>query len=325
MVIKGDSKGAETLLVSVVICTHNRARYLRETIRSLASQTLRRECFEILVVDNASTDETRCTVLEELSHVKNIRYIYEPVLGLAHARNTGWRNAKGQYVAYLDDDGLACQTWVERIVEAFATVNPAPGCVGGRVDPIWESPPPAWISDDLASLLAVVNWSHRPIFLSGEQYLAGVNMAFPRALLAELDGFHPGVDRLGKKLLSNGDILIERLLEAKGYGIFYDPNILVRHFVPKLRTTKKWLLKRSYWQGVSDVVMDQVLHPVTRRSLLKSISRDAHDLVIVLTGGNHHFRKAYWHIVQLRFRDFAYCYFIFGKIKQEIGYALGLK
>lgn len=132
--------------LSVIICTFNRAHYLRKAIHSLLKQTLPPETFEILVVDNGSTDETCQMMTEEFDSVTNLRYLYEPTPGLSHARNTGWKHAQGDYVAYLDDDAIAVSDWCHNILNVFKSYEIRPGCVGGRVAPIWESSCPHWVS-----------------------------------------------------------------------------------------------------------------------------------------------------------------------------------
>lgn len=308
--------------ISAIICTHNRAEYLSKAVDSLGNQTLNQQLYEILVVDNASTDNTKAYVSKERGVTLNLRYIYEPIPGLNHARNAGWRNARGDFVAYLDDDAIASPTWLETIVNVFNTVIPTPGCVGGRVDPVWGSPPPSWLSDQLIGYLAVVNWSAKPIVLDETRYIAGVNMAFPKHLLAQVGGFQTGIDRVGAKLLSNGDILVERLIRAKGYDCFYHPEIAVQHYVPASRLTKKWFLTRGYWQGVSDVILDQVLIPAKRFSFLKSAITDATELARILTGGYLSPKRTYWHFTNIKFQDWIRFYYILGKIRQKLDYSL---
>jgi len=177
-----------TVRISAVICTFNRADYLGKAVNSLVDQTLSKEEYEILVVDNGSIDNTRKVALEEFSHVQNLRYLYEPILGLSQARNTGWRNAKGEYVAYLDDDAIASPRWLEAILDVFETVKPEPGCLGGKVEPIWEAPQPLWLPDSLLASLSFVDWSENPCNLDHKQWLVGTNIAFPKYLLKAAGG-----------------------------------------------------------------------------------------------------------------------------------------
>lgn len=271
--------------ISAIICTHNRANYLIKAIKSLIEQTLSEGDYEIIVVDNASLDDTKQIVQNDFLGVLNLRYSYEPRLGLCYARNTGWKNANGQYVAYLDDDAIACENWLENIISVFKTVKPTPGCVGGRIVPIWESPRPIWLDDCKMGFLAILDWSTNPIYLDEHQYLAGVNFAFPRRLLELIGGFDVRMDRQGKNLLSNGDILAERQIEAKGYRCYYDPHIIVRHHVPVSRLSQKWFVHRAFWQGVSDIKMQQILCPKKTRELLREAIAEACKIVKEICGG----------------------------------------
>ena len=241
--------------ISAVICTRNRAEYLRKAIRSLVEQSLPAGEYEILVVDNASTDDTPRVTCEEFKDVPNLRYIHEPIVGLSQARNTGWRNARGRYVAYLDDDATACFRWLEVALEAFRTVKPAPGCVGGKIDPVYPETPPAWIQGNLLHGLAAADWCDTPSVLGDTQWLGGGNCAYPRSLLAEAGGFSTALGRKDKNLLSNEEMLLHREIKSRGYICYYHPEMLIHHHVPAERLTKRWILRRAYWQGVSDAVL----------------------------------------------------------------------
>lgn len=244
-----------TIQISAVICTFNRDSYLRKAIQSLVDQTLDADAYEILIVDNRSTDNTKKVVTEEFSHLSNLRYLYEPIQGLSQARNTGWQNASGEYIAYLDDDAIAFPQWLEKIVEVFETVRPQPGGVGGKVEGIWEIPRPSWLSDQLLAHLTVVDWSDRPITLNEQQFLAGANMAFSKHILEKIQGFRVELGRKGNRLLSNEDLLLRNQLDEMGYSCFYHPEISVQHHIPKSRLNQRYFINRLYWQGVSNAIL----------------------------------------------------------------------
>lgn len=243
------------ILISAIICTHNRATYLAKAIQSLMDQRMPKDKYEIIVVDNCSTDSTK-EVVAQFVGTNNIRYVYESNLGLSFARNTGWRNARGRYVAYLDDDAIACQGWLEKISEVFETVKPKPGCVGGRVEPVWESARPGWLSDWLLHGLAIIDWKtpHVLTNLSAE-WLVGANIAFPVEILQCVGGFTSNLDRVGNNLLSSGDVFLEKQIMKMGYSCFYHPDIVVGHHIFGSRLNQSWFIRRYYWQGVSDAVM----------------------------------------------------------------------
>jgi glucosyl-dolichyl phosphate glucuronosyltransferase len=242
-------------LISVVICTHNRAKYLGGSIKSVLDQSSDVP-FELIVVDNASSDGT-AAVVRPFVEAGRLQYAVEPELGLSRARNTGRRLAKGRYIAYLDDDAIAMPGWLNAIPRAFAIASKV-GVVGGRVDPMWEAVRPAWLSDDLAMGLAVVNWSDEPRLLQdiGREWLVGANVAFDADVLDALGGFDASLGRSGNRLLSGEEIVLQRRAIERGCTCVYYPAMHVRHVISASRMHKGWFRRRYFWQGVSDAVME---------------------------------------------------------------------
>lgn len=274
-----------TINISAIICTHNGQKVLRKAIQSLVDQTLDKKKYEIIVVDNASTDGSR-EITRQFETERNLRYFHEPKLGLSHARNTGWQQAEGEIIAYLDDDAVACPKWLERIVGVFADV-PDAGVVGGRVEPIWEADPPPWINTFMQRFLSILDWSDIPITLGGEKYLVGANIAFPRKMLQEFSGFPTDLGRKGGNLISNEEIELIRMIKGKGRVVFYHPEISVKHLVPAARLNAKWFRKRWFAQGISDAVVycrENVSAGREKRilalRLLKYILKKPHHLII---------------------------------------------
>jgi glucosyl-dolichyl phosphate glucuronosyltransferase len=237
--------------ISAVICTFNRSSYLRKAIQSLIDQTLVESEYEILVVDNCSTDNTQQMVSEEFGTVENLHYIYESKIGLSTARNTGWKAAKGKYIAYLDDDAIAAPHWLETLIYDFDHVTPQPACIGGKIDPIWEAERPKWLPDKLLPYLTILDWSNEPSMIDESKYIAGANMAFTEQALALVNGFQTKFGRKGKKLLSNEELVLQNQLRKYGFNIYYDPKAMVRHHIVIDRLHQQWFVKRTYWQGVS--------------------------------------------------------------------------
>jgi len=238
---------------SVILCTHNRANRLAGAVGSAIDQDEDPDIFEILVVDNASTDATRSTVE---SFGSRVRYVHEPRLGLAHARNTGWRHAQGEVAAYLDDDAVADAGWLRAILAAFGRAR-SPGCAGGPVRPMWEAPRPPWLADELLTSLTILDWPGGPHAITDlrAEWLAGANLAVGRALLETIGGFVEGLDRSGTRLLSSGDVYLQKQIAARGGIIWYDPAIAVTHAVPESRLTRAWFRERYWAQGLSDAMM----------------------------------------------------------------------
>jgi glycosyltransferase involved in cell wall biosynthesis len=247
-----------TLPLSVILCTLNRAELLQEALLSLIGQDFPQSDYEIVVVDNGSTDRT-AEAVRELQDRAPIRYVREERMGLCIARNTGWQAARGRIIAFFDDDARARPGWLAAIRDAFGR-NPGIGVVGGRVDPIWQGVRPPWLADAISGSLTILDWGPSEKIIKDIRctWLAGANMAVPKALLTEIGGFHPWLDRAGKNLLSSGDVFLQKELMRRGYQCLYVPTIAIEHLVPSSRLGQDWFLRRFYWQGVSDAVMQLI-------------------------------------------------------------------
>lgn len=249
----------------MAICTHNRAEYLGKALESLCAQTLSTRDFEVIVVDNASTDATPAIVERFKPRLGSLRYLFASELGLSRARNVALREARAPHIAFLDDDAIASPDWLAGLLAAFEAMQPSPACVGGRIEPIWEARRPEWLADSLLAYLTVVDWSKEPMVLDPwRQYVAGANMAFLTTALRGVGGFNPGLGRVGNKLLSGEELHVQRLLFAAGHQIYYDPRASVGHHVPVSRLTREWFMQRAYSEGVSAAVMRTVMEKLSR-------------------------------------------------------------
>lgn len=251
--MSGDASASP--VISIILCTHNRVDYLRTAIASIIEQGETVQPYELLLVDNCSSDGTP-DLGKALAGRGQLRYLHEPQLGLCYARNCGWREARGEFVAYFDDDAIAEPGWIDAIATAFA-FSPAPGVVGGKVEPIWEAARPAWLSDNIALSLTIVDWADHPKYIPDVrvEWLVGANMAVPRRILDEIGGFDVRLDRIGANMLSGGDVFLQNAIIERGYPCLYHPAMAIRHLASRARLNKRWFERRYYWQGISDAVM----------------------------------------------------------------------
>jgi glucosyl-dolichyl phosphate glucuronosyltransferase len=229
---------------------------LRPAVHSVLSQASNGPSAEVIIVDNGSTDSTADFARSLCSAFPDVKYLFEPSLGLSHARNSGLHAAQGQYVAFLDDDAIANDGWLSQIPKAFETGGEDIACVGGKVEPIWEKPRPTWLHDDLLSYVGALDYFHTPVRMSENTGPFGCNVILRRDVLLRTGGFSTALGRKGASLLSNEEFLIYRQLRELGFGIYYDPKICIRHRVHADRVTKAWFKRRAYWQGVSDSILD---------------------------------------------------------------------
>lgn len=243
--------------ISVVICTYNRAALLSESIAAIASQDFPSHDFEVLVVDNNSTDNTR-RIVEDLScnSIVDIRYLFECRQGLSFARNTGVEHSKGEIVAFVDDDIDANEGWLGAIVAAFS--SPDVACAGGPIRPVWLIERPAWLTEEWYAYLSVSEFESarsRGEFI-GPDYPWGANIAFRRSVLDEVGGFPTNLGRIGYNLLSGEEVALCMKIEEQGGRIAFAPDAVIHHKIQPERLSKRWYYRRTYWQGRSQAVLD---------------------------------------------------------------------
>jgi glycosyltransferase involved in cell wall biosynthesis len=244
--------------ISAIICTHNRDTYLGAAIDSLLEQDFTGE-FEVIVVDNASTDSTREVVEARLPHSR-LQYIYEPVVGLSVARNTGARVAHSPVLAYLDDDAVASKQWLRVLHEAYES-NERLAIAGGKVTLLWavDTTPPPWLSDNLAGNLGAYDLGEQIVYIDRPGLTPrGLNYSIRRAFLNQVGGFDLNLGRVGKNLLSNEELRMTELALEKGWQVAYLPDALVAHNVAPERLHQSWFLSRGWWQGISECYREQL-------------------------------------------------------------------
>jgi glycosyltransferase involved in cell wall biosynthesis len=199
--------------VSVIICTHDRAKLLRRALRSLARQTLAPDQFEVIVVDDGSQDDTAqvCDALR--SELANLRYVTTGAnIGLAAARNVGVAAAGGDYILFTDDDCIAQSDWVERMRARLGKEAIVAGAVGTPSRPYLK------LCHNVAQFYGFMP-CHEP---GPKRFIAGANMGFRRSILDELPGFDQSL-RYGE------DIALILQAQGRGYRPCFAPDAIVTH------------------------------------------------------------------------------------------------
>jgi len=228
------------VIISAIICTCNRAQYLQKAIESLGNQSLPKRQYEIIIVDNASTDQSKQIVADFQSLCSNITYVYEPIPGVSQARNAGLKSATAKYVSFLDDDAIASREWLSEIITAFENISPRPVCVGGRVLPIWEIEKPPWFPEQFIGSLSLLDKGDTPRFLRDNEIVVGTNMAYDKEVLNQVGGFNPDL------LLYSDEVYVQDQIITRGWPRYYQPAASVEHLVPRGRLTKNYICKRKY-------------------------------------------------------------------------------
>jgi glycosyltransferase involved in cell wall biosynthesis len=246
-----------TVSLSLIVPTVNRAGLLAESLRSFRNQSLHPSRYEIVVVDNNSTDNTRAVVSSVLQDVTcRWRYVFEPHLGLHWARNRGILEASGEVVVFGDDDIVAEPTWLEHLAGEF-DADTSVGVVGGRVKPLWDETPPAWIYDygdeRVHPVFAYLDYGDRRLELISE-YVFGCNFAIRRNLAIEVGGSFPDTfPRHLRHLSGTGEnAMIDRARELR-YKVLYSPAALVHHHADAQRANLRYFVERYRRWAIEDV------------------------------------------------------------------------
>lgn len=258
---------ADAVDATVLICTFNRHRLLGETLDTIAAMHVDPAIvWEVVVVDNNSSDETRAVVEGRAADCPvPLRWIFEGRQGKAHALTTGIAASRGAVVALTDDDVRIPAAWLDAALRPLLA-HPDVDYTGGPVRPIWEVEPPAWTAGNPGILwgpLALLDYGVTEfVFEDRLRIPLGVNMAVRRSLIDRVGGFHPLLERSGESLMGQGQAeFFFRTRRAGGRGL-YVPAMMLWHIVPASRLTLAYYRRWWYWKGVARARMSDV-HPVT--------------------------------------------------------------
>jgi glycosyltransferase involved in cell wall biosynthesis len=239
-------------MISVVICTFNRAALLQKAIESIIDQTLSKSDYEIIIVDNNSQDCTLDLLKEIQFNISQpkIKFVTEVKQGLAFARNTGVRHSQGTYVAFMDDDACADSKWLETALDLFKNIQPIPIVLGGPILPFYDSIKPSWFKDSYESR----TWGDKSRFLKPPESFSGSNMIFRKEIIDKYGGFNEKVGMTGD-YISVGEETDLFINLWSNYGdslpMFYSPDLIIYHIVEQYKMTVGYQLKRAFASGQS--------------------------------------------------------------------------
>jgi glycosyltransferase involved in cell wall biosynthesis len=298
---------------SVIIPTLNRCELLKKTIISLVNQVFDCTKFEIIIIDNGSTDATKSVVNELINKYPHyiIRYIYDNIPGLLTGRHRGAKEAKSDILVFVDDDIEATPGWLQVICEAFK--NPDVHLVGGKCLPIYDVPPPEWEK---------YLWSHNndlkmcgcySLIDQGDMqkdthpnYIFGLNFSIRKQTLFDLGGFHPDcVPKRLQKYQGDGETGLTMKFAKKNLRAVYEPEALVYHHVTQERLTMEYLENRMYFQGVCNsysLVRNKGKLMIAYISLKEKVKRRIKAFLMCSNDGSSHVFTSEVHELRERMR-----------------------
>ena len=239
--------------ITAIICTYNRADLLRECLETLTRQTAAPDTFEVLTVNNNSSDTTPDVGSDFSERYPHFRMVTETKQGLSHARNRGYQEAAGEWVLYLDDDAIFPENLIERALWLIDQHDYQ--MFGGAILPWYRHGKPEWYQDRYVD--------HRPppiksiTTLGPNQFAFGGLMLIHKPLL-ERYGFDPKLGMTGDQVAYGEEIHLQIQLRKEGVRIGYDPELLIYHLVPPHKLNVDWILKTAFARGRDNIVTKKI-------------------------------------------------------------------
>lgn len=259
--------------LDVVICTFENAAMLDLVLASLEAQDAPPELWTVLVVDNNSRDDTSDVIERHLhaGRIPGLRRVAELTQGLTPARLCGVSSTSAPWIAFVDDDCILDPGWVTGALD-FARTHADCAGFGGRVVPTYLAQPPA-VVETYGWAFAEQDFGETPVPVDG---LVGAGMVVSRAALRQ-SGWESGpyfADRIGRKLVSGGDVEIALRLAGTGRALWYTPACALRHMIPAHRTAMPYLLRILRGLGVSESLAHALTWHGSRCAWARAAARD---------------------------------------------------
>ncbi len=247
-------------MISVIIPTFNRSAQLTTTLDSIARQSLSEKAYEIIIIDNGSTDDTGEVIRKFIQSYPGhtIKSFYDNTPGLLTGRHLGAKMAEGDILTYADDDIKASENWLATVVEIFE--DEATQLAGGKCLPTFEIDPPNWVIDfyienpegKMLPDLSLCDFGDEIKTIS-PMYIWGLNFSIRKKALYELGGFHPdNISPAYQMFQGDGETGLALKAIERNYKCIYHPQNLVHHQVPKSRMSIEYFDKRYFYQGICD-------------------------------------------------------------------------
>lgn len=259
--------------ISICICTHNRSDLLSVLLCKLERMTVPGNIMtDVLIVDNLSTDDTRKVSSRFVEgNPGRFRYVFEDKLGLSNARNRGLLESTSEIIAFLDDDALPRDGWLEGLLEGYAEGNDV-GVVGGQILLALPSfAAPLWFKKTLYCYFSEKE-IHENSIVTCERitdYPYGANISFRRTLARDCGGFNSKLGRTGSQMLSGEETLLCSNIRKAGYRILINPKSIVDHYISKDRIRLKNLYEQAWNDGKCDFLLqDEKPVPLATRHML---------------------------------------------------------
>lgn len=255
--------------VSVIVTTYNRAKIISMCLDSLIDQSYPKDKYEIIIVNNNSTDNTEDVVedyVKRFPHV-NIKYYFVPRSGQVYARQIGILAAENEILSFTDDDGILCNDWISEIVKVFEMSDDVAG-VAGKINIRWDETPPEWILE-YENYLGKLDYGNEVRIEKGLYMNAG-NLSIKKDILIDVGGFNP--EMIGEWLIGDGETGLWYRLKKRGYLIGWAPDALMEHYqIVKKNATVGDIKRRFMNNGICIPYNIYAINKEGNAALLKNL------------------------------------------------------
>lgn len=241
-------------MLSVILCTYNRDKYIYNVLKSLAENTLKPDQYEIVLVDNNCTDNTHAECDRFVRDFPDVtlRYFVETNQGLSHARNRGIKESKGEILVYVDDDALVNKEYLQTYADFFERHSEI-DAAGGPIIPKYETEEPAWMSHFTKALITGYKYlGDKEKEFPKNDYPGGGNAAYRASVFEKVGLFNVELGRKGDSLVGAEEKDIFDKMTTLGMRFYYLPTTILYHLIPEKKLSKDYFDRLTYSIGKSE-------------------------------------------------------------------------
>ena len=241
-------------MLSIVVCTYNRDKYLYGALQCIAENGFPANAYEIILVNNMSTDNTEAECQKFRNDYPNVnfRYFVEANQGLSYARNRGIEESRGETLLFLDDDSYIQHDYLKNLQRQLND-HPEADAFGGKIDPVFESgEAPKWLSKWNYSWVSAIDMGDKVCQFEGKAFPIGANMGIRKAMIEKTGVFNTQLGRSKKNLMGGEEKDLFERIRQQGGLIYYFPDVVVSHVIPPTRTTKDYVKRLGEGVGRSE-------------------------------------------------------------------------
>lgn len=290
-------------MLSVIICTYNRDKYIYNVLQSLAENTLPSDRYEIVLVDNNCSDNTRGECDRFVRDYPDIsfRYFVETNQGLSHARNRGIKESKGNILVYVDDDALVNKEYLQTYADFFEKHSDI-DAAGGPIIPQYETEEPSWMSHFTKALITGYKYlGDKQKEFPKNDYPGGGNAAYRASVFEKVGLFNVELGRKGDSLVGAEEKDIFDKMTTLGMRFFYLPNAILYHLIPEKKLSKEYFDQLTYSIGKSERMRTKRIGPVKyAKRLLSECVKWSASIVLCIGHTILFSPKRGWKLIQFR-------------------------